>query len=605
MGVYSTTNRINITEVDGTTFKGRYAADGSWNGVNKTGVTSFVGLINPCGAINYTISNSSSSPVPLYAANGSINVTDQGLLNGALSVSISALSAASSMLSLESNGFAVDFTDRSFLASTGFYGSIRIKDTTNEFNSSPDAATSSKLTYSSPSLKMCLGPSGSFRYQAHNLYLNSESPANQSITVVSGASYAITLTGTVSITLSGATTGTVTAGTTSFTAGSTTLTCGSTSGVGRVHLRRTPSDSTYLKTAASSRFSLPYEWNKSGTLLGIRVEEARTNLIPTSAVSSYGLTNVTSSLVTDPAGDTKAVRITTTASAATNVVLSIAGAGNTNGLTYSIYAKQGSSATECNSFGLYNLTTTVTLIAGTINYGTGVWTTTSGSGTVTTSDVGNGWWKIAISKNSGISNGDNINVYAGYIGNVKAAGQYADFWNPQLEVGVFDSSPIETFGSTITRAADNISIATSNFKYGTSHSIFAEFYPFNVSAASRLIISIDDTTTVNSYWLQTTTSPGTRFQVTDGNVAQAQLDVLPGASTVNTVNKMAAALATNDFIQCSNGTLSSADSSGTIPTVTTVNFGNAVGVSQLFGYIRKFMYLPRRMTNTELQTLTV
>jgi hypothetical protein len=44
------------------------------------------------------------------------------------------------------------------------------------------------------------------------------------------------------------------------------------------HLRRTPSDSTYLATTTAARYGLPFEWDASGNLQGILVEEARTEL---------------------------------------------------------------------------------------------------------------------------------------------------------------------------------------------------------------------------------------------------------------------------------------------------------------------------------------
>lgn len=105
--------------------------------------------------------------------------------------------------------------------------------------------------------KMVVGPNGLLRWTAHNDYDTPSAPANQAITVVSGATYTIAVTGTTSISLSGATTGTVTAGNPiSFTAASGTLTCGSTSGTGTAHLRRTPSDSTYVED-----YGLPTEYD--------------------------------------------------------------------------------------------------------------------------------------------------------------------------------------------------------------------------------------------------------------------------------------------------------------------------------------------------------
>lgn len=88
MGVYSSSGTININVVDGSTFVGRYSADGYWNGVDQSANTStFVGLIHPSGAINYVIDNS-TDPHGLYHPNGAIYVSDAGTLNGGLLVTI-------------------------------------------------------------------------------------------------------------------------------------------------------------------------------------------------------------------------------------------------------------------------------------------------------------------------------------------------------------------------------------------------------------------------------------------------------------------------------------------------------------------------------------
>lgn len=186
-----------------------------------------------------------------------------------------ALSGASSLLDGE-DGLAIDFSDQS----------IAIRDTTTPANNIASAGTvrnsalvgpGAKITYTSPSPKLCKRSDGTYGYRAQNLYLNSEAPANQSITVVSGLPYIIAVTGTVSITLSGAATGTVTAGNPiTFTAATGTLTCGSTSGAGTVHLRSTIAAPDYIKTTTTPLYDLPYDW--TDTYYYPLVEPAATNL---------------------------------------------------------------------------------------------------------------------------------------------------------------------------------------------------------------------------------------------------------------------------------------------------------------------------------------
>lgn len=88
MALYSNSNTININSVDGSTFVGRYSAEGYWNGVDQSSNTSmYVGFIHKSGAINYVIDNG-STPHGLYHPNGAMYVTDNGTLNGGISVTI-------------------------------------------------------------------------------------------------------------------------------------------------------------------------------------------------------------------------------------------------------------------------------------------------------------------------------------------------------------------------------------------------------------------------------------------------------------------------------------------------------------------------------------
>ena len=188
------------------------------------------------------------------------------------------LSLAQQLLGAETDGIAFVFSDQS----------VVIKDTTTPANAYASrgiiggglpTGPGGKLTYTSPSAKWLRQSDGNYRYNAHNLYLNSEAPANQSVTIQSGADYTLILTGSISVTLSGAATGVKTAGTFQFTAASGTLTFGSTSGAGTVHLRRTNSNTDYIKTTSAALYALPYEWDVNGNCLGVLPENAATNLV--------------------------------------------------------------------------------------------------------------------------------------------------------------------------------------------------------------------------------------------------------------------------------------------------------------------------------------
>jgi hypothetical protein len=64
--------------------------------------------------------------------------------------------------------------------------------------------------------------------------------------------------------------------------------------------------------------------------------------------------------------------------------------------------------------------------------------------------------------------------------------------------------------------------------------------------------------------------------------------------------------ALNDFIMAANGTLSAADVSGSLPTVSQMTIGDQNGGgNELFGAISQFRYFASRLSNAQLVALTV
>jgi hypothetical protein len=478
---------------------------------------------------------------------------------------------AQQLLGEESQGLVIDFTDDFWLADTGHAGSAYILDTTtpaNDYDSHPYG----KLTYTSPSLKMTRGPDGLLRFGAHNLYLNSASPANQSITVVSGATYAVTITGTVSVTASGAATGTWTAGTQTFTASTTTLTFGSTSGAGTVHVRRTPSDSTYLATTGAARYGLPFEWGTDGLLSsgGLLVEEARTEL----CLHNSDLTN---------AAWTKSNL--TTAKTATGPD----GVAN--------------SATTCTATAA-NATALQAITSGSAARITGAWLRRrTGTGNVDlTQDNGSTWATQAITSSWAfypIASVTSTNPTVGI--RVVTSGDEVDVALFAHQVGAFLGSSIPTLASTVTRAADNITLATSAFPFSdTTRSYFSQ-------------VSWQQAPSFN-YLFETSIDGGsggdTMRTTSDTNVqifnAPTSIFYNTTVSSFTAGLKHATAWGVDNTASSLNGGAVVEDLTGT-PDVgrNRINFGSSQsGTFHLNGYLKKVMILPRRMSNAELQTLT-
>jgi len=475
------------------------------------------------------------------------------------------VSPANRMLAREAQGLALSFVDDFFLASTGHYGSARVKDTgnpSNNYNSHPFGL----LTYSGASPKLCRGPDGNLRYGAHNLYLNSEAPANQSISVIAGMTYQISVTGTVSITLSGAATGTVTSGNPiSFTAATTTLTCGSTSGSGTVHLRRIPSDPTYLKATSSPAYELPYEWDENGDLLGIRVEEQRTNL----ALWSNDFTN--------------AVWVKTNITAAKTAMGPDGVANSASTLT----------ATAANATALQSITSTSAqrITSCYIKRRTG-------SGNIElTQDNGSTWTPVTVT-----SEWTRVNLPAVTSANptvgirIVMSGDAVDVAYFQHEVGALVTSPIETAGSTVTRAADNISLATSKFPFSAIEGTLVGKY-FGDFDASEYVASLNPI------------SPGA-FLVAAGDrqVAWFVANIAaPGTENKSDFNRIGGAFdaSGNVSVSLNGGTVATSTNSDWSGTSTSLYVGGrADSLRRANGHIAEIIYLPRKVDNAELRELT-
>jgi len=176
--------------------------------------------------------------------------------------------------------------------------------------------------------------------------------------------------------------------------------------------------------------------------------------------------------------------------------------------------------------------------------------------------------------------------------------------NAQLEAGAFATSYIPTAAATVTRNADVASVGVSQFPYSaTEGSIVANVTPLNVAAARRAV-QIDDGTENERYTLSTNSTPNGLFTVIDGGSSQAA--IATGTPAANTDIKLAARYKVNDFALSVNGGAASTDTSGTLPIANLLmRLGSGVSSAEpLNGHIRQITYIPRRLTNAELQART-
>lgn len=332
---------------------------------------------------------------------------------------------------------------------------------------------------------------------------------------------------------------------------------------------------------------------------GLLIEEQRTNLALRSADlgTTWGVFNATNSLnaATAPDGTATADKIVedaTTNEHGTNQNITIA---NTTAYTWSVYAKAGErSWIVLNPYDGSSHKTWFDLANGVVG-------TNAAGNTASIQEVGGGWYRCIVTRTSGGTSGifqlivttaDNTSSYAGDI----TKGVY--FWGAQLEAGSFPTSYIPTAGSTVTRAADAITLAASKFPLGASHTLLLKLRSLNstVTSITQLCNLWDGST--NERFGNYMNAGTARLVVADGGVTQADMN---SNVTVNNGNlhRIAWAADTNDVALVVNGGAAVTDTSATMPTPTTLT------LSTITSYrLTELRYRPRRVPNAQLQAET-
>lgn len=490
-------------------------------------------------------------------------------------------SAAETLLTAWSaEGFSVNFTDQS----------IQVADTgtpSNDYNSAGNVSAGSKVGPDNKiSLKndvpvLCEQADGTWKYQAHNIYLNSAAPANQSVTVLAGENYTMTITGTVSITVSGAAAGTYTAGDNVFTAATGTLTCGSTSGSGTVHLRRTDSVSDYVATAGAVVYLLPYVYS-GGSRIGVRAEVQIVNLALYSndfSQSAWTKSNLTAAkTATGPSGRSNTASTLTATSANATALQSITSANAARRTSMFVKRRTGSGNIDM---------------------------TQDNGSTWTTITVTSSWTRVNLAKVTSVDPTVGLRIVT--------SGDEIDVAYFQHEAWGVVTSPVETWASTVTRSAVLPRIAGSAIPTNNQYITFYLKVKLEGGAYND----------ISRMWgaYKGHTYAGTLSIMQFGGINQItgyittdsypDINVNGNTATVSEVKyALMAEITAPDAAQAVNGSIDGTQSSG--GPFSTVDFttdyfylgGTSHTVLALCGVIEEAMILPSRLTNTNGQTLT-
>ena len=358
------------------------------------------------------------------------------------------------------------------------------------------------------------------------------------------------------------------------------------------------------------------EYDATGAVKGLLIEEARTNLITNSNTVSWVDVRITTTLNAGVSPDgtsnaTKVVQQVNQTNTYSYINLQSNGSGVKSSTSIYLASAGYGFATVCSyTHTASRNTAVVDLSNGTItaNYDAGPYTDT-----FTVEPAGNNFYRVTVTHENrsnlilGVSDtgtytpGENF----GFNDTMTTDGVSRILrYGLQHEVGAFPSSYIPTTGSTATRAADVATIPRSSFGHHNEASTWVvEFTPTfpsvdtNQSVLSRygsgydLHIWSTHANTMTANFMNSAASPS--FPI-----------------TANQTSKIAVVIKHGEYLSvCVDGgsvSQNSVLSNTTVHSPTVQGWANVdykLGGDQL-GHIKSIKYYPRRLTNTQLQELT-
>ena len=365
-----------------------------------------------------------------------------------------------------------------------------------------------------------------------------------------------------------------------------------------------------LQTAANNVPRIEYD--ATGAVKGLLIEEARTNLITISGdLSGTGwAANMNRGAVTSgsPFGTYQTISPTANSNIGSGQIYQI-GKTLTSGATYVGWAlvkySAGSGWFDINMYdtgdtskrAYFDVQNGVVGVKDAANIDHGM------------VDYGDGWWLCWASANATSTSGGPL--YEVPNGNGSTSCTTTDailIAGTQYELGAFPTSYIPTTGATATRAIDIAEIPTSAFGYNNdAGSISVEFKSNKPSSLDYGAFVLSDGSPTNRI-LHFTSSTAHRVASINSNT----IDVNIGAGSRGAPSelvKFAIAFAKNNFAASLNGATAVTDTSVTVPSgLSKLALGYFYPTNPnsnlLNGHIKSIQYYPRRLTNTQLQELT-
>ena len=178
------------------------------------------------------------------------------------------------------------------------------------------------------------------------------------------------------------------------------------------------------------------------------------------------------------------------------------------------------------------------------------------------------------------------------------------FNNMQIETGGRASSPIITGASTVTRAADVLSLPRSSLTQlsDSQYALIADYRTDIAPTTEQALVRLTDTTTYGEFAELKRTATLAESKVNSSTFVQADITV---ANTSFTRSKLGLSAQLNNFSAAQDGVVIGTDVSGIMPILPTVlEIGAFQNVSQLNGHIYNLSIKNRALTQDQMVTET-
>jgi hypothetical protein len=258
-----------------------------------------------------------------------------------------------------------------------------------------------------------------------------------------------------------------------------------------------------------------------------------------------------------------------------------------------------------------------------LDTGTVVTSNNMGSGTGVSASIisyPNGWYRCILTGTTAptgtqgktaFSFSSSLDVNAS-VGSITADGLSGGYvWGHQVEQGSFPTSYIPTTTAAVTRTGEFAIMSDTAFTpwYNQSEgTVYAEFNP-------KLFVGSDDGGRL--FRIYNTSNIGSNridYVVTSTGIFQPYLmfsgvQYSTGNASIgfakDTNYKISLSIKQDDFVGYINGSQSLVDNTVTLSTLNAISLGSGDEAGQLNGHLKRFIYYPRRLNNTQMQNITL